>query len=87
MRTAAPAVHHVVVEVAAGVGGELESLVHASSGDDGVGGGDRRNDVLDHPLGALHVHTFDVELLRSLQGCFVHPFEVQRIIHIRLLRC
>jgi hypothetical protein len=62
MRTSV--VHHVVVEEAGGVGGELEGLVGAGGSDDGVGRGDGRYDVLDHTLRAAQRHPLDPEFLK-----------------------
>lgn len=45
--------HETVVEASGGQGDELEGLQHAGSTDDGVGGGDGRDDILDHALGQL----------------------------------
>lgn len=42
---------HVVVQLGGAGGGELEDLEGTGGRDDGVGGGDGRDDVLHHPLG------------------------------------
>lgn len=42
--------HTVVIHRGAGGSGQLEDLGAAGGGDDGVGGGDGRDDALHHPL-------------------------------------
>ena len=60
--------HHVVVEACGAHGDDLESLQHAGSRHDGVGGGDGRNDVLHHPLGQLVRYTLEMWAVREVWG-------------------
>ena len=70
---AAPAnVHEVVVEVRRAVAHNLEHLVGARSGDDGIRGCDRGDDVLDDAQRVHQRDPGDVELRRPIQSAIQH---------------
>lgn len=80
-------VHHVVVlEPQAGRGGrgELEGLVAARGGDDGVGGGNGGDDILDSALGERVGDPRNVELLGAGEGLLVEPGNVLRVVLVEL---
>jgi len=55
---------------------DLDCLVHADGGNDGVGARDGRNDVFDHAEGESVGDTFDSELLGAFLGFAEDPGDV-----------
>lgn len=85
--TVVTTVHHVVLlgaERRVAVCGDLEGLVAAAGGDDGVGGCDGWDDVLDHALGERVGHASDVELGGSGGGFLEEPGDVLWVVVVEL---
>lgn len=64
--------HHVVVHAGAAQGHGFERLQGASGRHDGVGAGNRRDDVFSDPLGKLVRHPLRRTPLISVAGLFVY---------------
>lgn len=84
-----PGIHHVVAVLAhaqagRGVGGNLESLVAACRGDDGIRRSDGGNDILDRALGESVGDPRDVELIGAGESLLVEPANVLRIVLVQL---
>eukprot|EP00966_Prymnesium_polylepis_P189613 4393353-Prymnesium_polylepis.2 len=75
-------VHEVVVQVRRAVADDLERLVGARGGDDGVRRRDCRDDVLDHALRVHQRDAGDFELLRARGGALEDPVPVS-YTHLR----
>lgn len=55
------AVHHVIHQIRVATGGDLEGLVAAARGHDGIGRGDGRDDIFDNSLGQRISYSGDFE--------------------------
>lgn len=75
-------VHHVVGQVGVAGGRELEGLVAAGGGDDGVRGRDGGDDVLDHALRQLVGDAGDAEFLGAVERLVVEPGDVLWVIGV-----
>lgn len=77
--------HHVVVEEWRSGGGKLEGFEDASGGDDGIGGSNGRDDVLDDALSEVPCDAGDAERSGTSGSMLQEPRNVIWIVVVKLL--
>ena len=80
-------IHHVVVHAGVSqegiaVCGDFERLIAAACGDNGVGAGNGRDDVLDHALRHAVCYAFNIELLGPGGGFVEEPGNVLWVVRV-----